>query len=156
MSKFVLFFTVSVFCFGVVNAADDVLSSPDNTQSVLKSATVAVEQEDKIGNFANAAPVCNGPNCVKYKSKNNIAPCAVPTQVGVCMTETGCDACCQKVTTRTPVSVEICAPPCPAKQDVRTYRNGSRVVYDYGRYEAVVTGNDGVVEVRYRKRLLNR
>lgn len=146
MSKFVLFSIVSAFCFGV-NASEGPLQTPDNTQSVLTS---------KVESSEGVATVCKGPNCVIYKGKNNIAPCAVPTQVGVCMTETGCNACCQKVTTRTPVSVEICAPSCPSKQKVRTYKNGSRVVYDYGRYEAVVTGNNGVVEVRYRKRLFNR
>lgn len=147
MMKFVLF----VFCFAACNIA---LSGEnlDGTQSVLKKEAVSSPTFFAEG----SAPVCKGPNCVKYKHKGNIAPCAVPTSVGVCMTETGCDQCCQKVTTRTPVSVEICAPACPSKHDVRTYANGSRVVHDYGKYEAVVTAKDGVAEVKYRKRLLNR
>lgn len=152
MSKF--YFLFFIFTFVVANAEDGVPTLADNTSSVL----TANEAEKQISSalVVESAPVCKGPNCVKYRNKSSIAPCAVPTQVGVCMTETGCDACCQKVTTRTPVSVEICAPACPTKQDVRSSRNGSRVVYDYGRYEAVVTGRDGVVDVRYRKRLFNR
>ncbi len=156
MSKF--YFLFFVFTFVVANAEEGVPTLADNTKSVLAEPATSFEAQKQISStlVVESAPVCKGPNCVKYKNKGSIAPCAVPTQVGVCMTETGCDACCQKVTTRTPVSVEICAPACPAKEDVRTYRNGSRVVYDYGRYEAVVTGKDGVVEVRYRKKLFNR
>jgi hypothetical protein len=171
MTRFVMFSAMFVFSM-VVNAAENgVPTLANDTQSVLKTpaqetvpaqettTTSAAAVQKQISStllVVDSAPVCNGPNCVKYKHKGRIAPCAVPTSVGVCMTETGCDACCQKVTTRTPVSVEICAPPCPSKQEVRKNKDGSRVVYDYGRYEAVVTGKDGVVEVKYRKRLFNR
>jgi hypothetical protein len=124
------------------------------TSAATEIATVTATATQIVA--VDSAPTCKGPNCVNYRHKGKIAPCAVPTAVGVCMTETGCDACCQKVTTRTPVSVEICAPPCPTKNTVRSSKDGSRKVYDYGRYEAVVTGKDGVVDVKYRKRFLNR
>jgi hypothetical protein len=165
MSKFILFGSLFFAAVGY-SAENEPTLADNNAQSVLKETTkeapvtVAEVQKQISTNTLlvvdSAAPTCNGPNCVKYKHKGNIAPCAVPTAVGVCMTETGCDACCQKVTTRNPVSVEICAPPCPSKQEVRKNKDGSRVVYDYGRYEAVVKAKDGVVEVKYRKRLFNR
>lgn len=142
----------------VVFAADErsvLVASPANEPTIATSANEIIATTTQIVS-PTAAPTCNGPNCVKYRHKAAIAPCAVPTSVGVCMTETGCDACCQKVTTRTPVSVEICAPACPTKNEVRSNKDGSRKVYDYGRYEAVVTGKDGVVDVKYRRRLLNR
>ena len=101
-----------------------------------------------------SASECNGVNCV-YKNKHNIAPNSVPTSVGVVLNSTEC-VNCEKVEVRTPVSVEICVPGGVCMKDVRSSRDDSRVVYDYGRYEAVVTGKDNKVEVRYRKRLFNR
>ena len=132
-----------VFC-GVVNGGEP--TAADGTQSVLVNKVDTVEP----------VMVCDGSGCkVRYKNKQNVAPCAVPKVVGVCVEETGCDACCRKVTTRNSVNVDICVPPCPSKETVRSYRGGRRVVYDYGKYEAVVTSDkDGNVEVNYRKRLL--
>ena len=133
---------------GVILAGE--LSTPDNTKSVLAPTDPVV---------ATAAPIedCRGPACVVYKNRKHMAPCAVPTAASLCVSQTGYDACCQKVTAVTQTIVPICAPPCPSKLEVRSSRNGGRVVYDYGRYEAVVKDQkDGTVEVRYRKRLLDR
>jgi hypothetical protein len=118
------------------------------------SDPVAVDVVSSV--FVSSDPVCKGPNCkLRYKNKENIAPCAVPKTVGVCVKETGCDACCRKVTTNSRVDVDICVPPCPSKESVRSYRGGRRVVYDYGKYEAVIKSDkDGNVEVNYRKRFL--
>lgn len=132
----------------------DELATPDNTQSVLKntpsSVTAAESPDIAVSNNS-------GPSKIIYKNKKDMPPCAVQTAAGVCMTQTGYDACCQKVTSTAQAFVAICAPACPTKQDIRSSRNGARVVYDYGRYEAVVTDKkDGTVEVRYRKRLLDR
>lgn len=170
MNKFVLF---SILFVSVVAKAEDSPTIADNTQSILaKTENAPASQPTQVSSptvLANnveiaqitsptvlVEPVCNGPNCkVRYKHKGNIAPCAVPKTVGVCVEETGCDACCRPVTTSTKVGVQICVPPCPTKESVRSSMGGKRVVYDYGKYEAVVkSGKDGNVEVRYRKRLL--
>jgi hypothetical protein len=144
MNKFLVFCCVASFCF-VVSGAEPTVA--DNTQSVLVN---------KVEPVVEPVTVCDKNGCrVTYRNKKNVAPCAVPKTVGVCVEETGCDACCRKVTTRNSVSVDICVPPCPSKESVRSYRGGRRVVYDYGKYEAVVTSDkDGNVEVNYRKRLL--
>lgn len=140
-----------VFCC-VVKAENPTLA----VSPTLATDTQSVLANDSAVATAATAPVCNGPNCkLRYKNKENIAPCAVPKTVGVCVKETGCDACCRKVTTNSRVDVDICVPPCPSKESVRSYRGGRRVVYDYGKYEAVIkSDNDGNVEVNYRKRLL--
>jgi hypothetical protein len=155
MNKFVLF---SILFVSVVAKAENSPTIADNTQSILaKTESAPASQPTQVSSpTVLVEPVCNGPNCkVRYKHKGNIAPCAVPKTVGVCVEETGCDACCRPVTTSTKVGVQICVPPCPTKESVRSSMGGKRVVYDYGKYEAVVkSGKDGNVEVRYRKRLL--
>lgn len=172
MNKFVLF---SLLLVSFVAKAEDGLTTPDNTKSVLKTESAPASQSSEVAQISSLTvftnnvevaqissptvlvePVCNGPNCkVRYKNTGNIAPCAVPKTVGVCVEETGCDACCRPVTTSTKVGVQICVPPCPTKESVRSSMGGKRVVYDYGKYEAVIkSGKDGNVEVRYRKRFL--
>lgn len=152
-------------------AADD-LSIADGTQSVLiKPAEQPVEHvvasEVTKPPVAKAeAPVMVSPVAVvrsgpvgrvTYKNRKNVAPVAVPAMVGLQVKSQTTDACCNKLVTSTQADVEICAPACPTKQDVRTTRGGARKVYDYGRYEAVVTDKkNGDVEVRYRKRIFDR
>lgn len=129
------------------------LSTPDNTKSVLTGTQDPLPPAVE----ATTSASCNGPSCIIYRNKKHMAPCAVESSASVCMKETGYDACCNKVTSSALVNVPICAPACPIKHDVRSSRNGGRVVHDYGRYEAVVTDKkDGSIEVRYRKRLLSR
>jgi hypothetical protein len=84
-----------------------------------------------------AAPValyCN----VKYRDQRNIAPCAVSKIVQV---PDPCNPCCC-------VNVEICVPPC-ACECVRVSKCGTRVTYNYGKYQVQVTSRHGRVVVDY-------
>lgn len=131
------------------------------TQSETQTQPAAPAQTESVASPAvnvQSAPVCVNGSCkrVTYRGKHNIAPNAVPTGVEVARCETCTDACCNKVTTKTVQGVEICAPACPCKEDVRTSFNGKRKVYDYGKYEVVVTDRADSVDVRYRKRVLSR
>ena len=142
--------------------ADSTVDIPDNTKSVLKTATT--EQGNAITTtttgVATAQPCttnCSTAPTLSYRGKDKIAPCAV--QKGACLSycEKSTDACCNTTSQRVSVEVPICAPACPTKESVTRSRNGKRAVYDYGRYEAVLrTDDSGNVEVKYRKRLLDR
>lgn len=85
--------------------------------------------------------------CVRYKHTGDIAPCAVtkivkikdpcaPKPCGCCAPPPRC------------VYVAICVPPCGCAK-VRSHHNGSRVTYDYGKYEVKITSKHGVVTVSY-------
>jgi len=165
--KFVVAAAVALSLVGITRA--DELSIPDNTKSVLVSQVVNVQPTALPVSSTTLAtprvitvaqpimPTYGSASSVTYKNRKRIAPGAALSAAGVNLTRTELDACCQKVTNASTAYVAICAPACPTKQDVRTTRNGGRVVYDYGRYEAVVTDKkDGNVEVKYRKRLLDR
>lgn len=92
-----------------------------------------------------------------YKNKRNIAPCAVPQTVCISFCEAEVDACCKKTCHLEKVDVSICVPPCLCTETVTVSREGRKVVYDYGRYEVVLKARrDGIIEVDYRKRLLDR
>lgn len=122
----------------------------DGTQSVLKTDTTAVATPSSCSNGT-----CS--TCVKYHNKEKIAPCA--TQKVACLSycEKSVDACCNQTAQQVVVEVPVCAPPCPSKESISRSRNGKRAVYDYGRYEIVLKANeDGDVNVRYRKRILDR
>jgi len=152
-------------------AADD-LSIADGTQSVLiKQAEQPIEHV--VASEAVKTPVTQAEvpvvalpvavahsrpmGRVAYKNRKNVAPVAVPAMVGLQVKSQTTDACCNKLVASTQADLLICAPACPTKQDIRTTRGGARMVYDYGRYEAVVTDKkNGDVEVRYRKRILDR
>jgi|688.fasta_scaffold460199_2 hypothetical protein len=156
--KNVLFLAAALICGNIyaqeeksVLANTPTLAEP-TTEKVQSSAVTVVEPQ------ATAATCTNG-SCgkkVTYRGKHNIAPNAVPTGVEVARCETCRDACCNPVTVRTSQGVEICAPACPCKEDVRTSLNGKRKVYDYGKYEVIVTDRADSVDVRYRKRLIAR
>ncbi len=76
---------------------------------------------------------------VRYRAERNIAPCAVSKIVSVA---DPCNpGCC--------VNVEICVPPCEC-ECVKVSKCGTKVKYDYGKYEVEVTSRrTGVVVVNY-------
>ena len=164
-----------ILCLCVVNLICCSAFAAEERSVLANTPTLATQSENQTQPAAQAqientapsvspavtiqpAPVCVNGSCKKviYRGKNNIAPNAVPTGVEVARCETCTDACCNKVTTKTVQGVEICAPACPCKEDVRTSWNGKRKVYDYGKYEVVVTDRNDSVDVRYRKRVLSR
>jgi hypothetical protein len=82
-------------------------------------------------------------HCVKYEDERNIHPCAVPLIVAVpdpCPNPCDCTTRC--------VYVKICVPPCDCAQ-VKCKRHGTKVVYDFGKYEVEITSRKGVVRVDY-------
>jgi len=86
-------------------------------------------------------------DCVKYKDRRNIAPCAVPMIVSVpdpCACRSACDCSCGPQC----VYVEICVPPCDCPC-VKWKRCGEKLVYDFGKYEVEITSRKGVVVVDY-------
>ena len=128
------------------------------------SQVIAQEESVLVNTPVVAAPItiANG-NCVNgsckkvtYKNRRFISPNATPNVVDVSRCETSCDACCNPVTVKTTQGVEICAPACSCQEDVRTSLNGKRKVYDYGKYEVVVTDKKDEIQVKYRRRLLSR
>jgi hypothetical protein len=151
-----------------VFAADSTdITTPDNTKSVLTAdqSTAEPAQQTTVKSAQPCSCNCNcntsGCSCnaptLSYRAKNKIAPCAVGKNACLSFCEKTTDACCNTTSQRVTVEVPICAPACPTKESVTRSRNGKRAVYDYGRYEAVVRADDaGNVDVRYRKRLLDR
>lgn len=107
----------------------------------------AVSAQEEIPPAPDSNPAVGAPlyHCVKYKDLDNIAPCAVPTVVQVKDPCACVDPCCPAPC----VSVEICAPPCPCGPRVTQNRDGSRVKYDYGKYQVEITSRNGVVTVDY-------
>jgi len=84
--------------------------------------------------------------CVRYKDLDNIAPCAVPKIV---MIKDPC-ACCDPCSCCKPmcVAVKICVPPCGCVK-VSCNKDGSKVKYDYGKYEIEIKSKNGKVTVDY-------
>ena len=156
MKKFSLFCAVALICSNIFAEERSVLTNtPTNTpeiatEPVTSPSVTVVEPVNSV--------VCSNGSCKKvtYRGKRNIAPNSVPTGVEVSRCETCVDACCNPVCVKTAQGVEICAPACPCKEDVRTSLNGKRKVYDYGKYEVIVTDRADSVDVRYRKRLIAR
>jgi hypothetical protein len=159
------FFALMIALTTQVLAADSTsLTTPDNTKSVLTTEQAQTAQTAPAQQTtASAQPCactskcsCNAPT-LSYRGKDKIAPCAVGKNACLSFCEKTTDACCNTTSQRVTVEVPICAPACPTKESVTRSRNGKRAVYDYGRYEAVVRADDaGNVDVRYRKRLLDR
>ena len=86
-------------------------------------------------------------NCVKYKDRDEMAPCAVPKIIQVkdpCACRDACNCCGPKC-----VSILICVPECACER-VKVSRNGSRIKYDYGEYEVDVRVKKGYIEVDYQ------
>ncbi|GIX04733.1 MAG: hypothetical protein KatS3mg114_0602 [Planctomycetaceae bacterium] len=82
--------------------------------------------------------------CVKYRRECQAHPCAVPLIIAVpdpCADKCACERGC--------VYVKICVPPCDCPR-IRCTRQGTRVVYDFGKYEVVVVSRKGEVVVTYR------
>ena len=153
MKKFSLFCVAALFCSNILAEERSVLTNaPTNAPEIAteSASTSAVTVEPVV--------VCQNGSCkdVRYRGKRHIAPNAVPTGVEVARCEVCRDACCNPVCVKTAQGVEICAPACACKEDVRTSLNGKRKVYDYGKYEVVVTDRDDFVDVRYRRRILSR
>ena len=171
----VFFFVASCPIF--VLGADQQPTLADNAVSILSSKeaqstapasstfdSAVITSTAIVSPAAIVSPTCSGPNCgckscgnepkVTYRHKRNIAPNAVPDMATLCVCKK--DPCtCSNVATE--LNVPICVPPCASKDTTTVSRNGNRVVKDYGRYEVVVTSRkSGNVDVKYRKRLLNR
>ncbi len=88
-------------------------------------------------------------HCVKYEDRHNIHPCAVKMIVQVndpCTPKPDRCGCCQPVPRC--VFVEICVPPCGCAK-IKVSRSGSKVEYDYGKYEVEIKSKNGVVYVDY-------
>ena len=86
---------------------------------------------------------------VKYEDLDNIHPCAVKMIVQVkdpCPPPRDPCSCCKPAPRY--VFVEICVPPCDYKK-IEISRHGSKVEYDYGKYEVEITSKRGVVYVNY-------
>ena len=84
-------------------------------------------------------------DCVKYRHEHEIHPCAVDMIVSVkdpCSDP--CDASCAPKC----VNVKVCAPPCGIPK-ICCSKDGSRVKYDYGKYEFEIVSRKGVVTVKY-------
>jgi hypothetical protein len=83
-------------------------------------------------------------HCVKYKDERNIHPCAVPLIVAVP------DPCADPCDCSGPrcVYVKICVPPCECAQ-IKCRRNGTKITYDFGKYEVDITSRRGMVVVDY-------
>jgi hypothetical protein len=168
----VVFFFVAVCPIFVFGADQQSPTLADNTVSILSSkeaqatapASSTYDSAVITSTAAIVSPTCSGPNCgcnscgnepkVTYRHKRNIAPNAVPDTATLCVCKR--DPCtCSKVATE--LNVPICVPPCACKDTTTVSRDGNRVVKDYGRYEVVVTNRkSGNIDVKYRKRLLNR
>ncbi len=87
-------------------------------------------------------------HCVRYEDLRNIHPCAVTKIVSIkdpCWKPDPCSCKCQVAPC---VLVKICVPPCGCPK-VRVTRHGSKVKFDYGKYEVEITSRNGVVKVDY-------
>ena len=87
-------------------------------------------------------------HCVRYEDLRNIHPCAVTKIVSIkdpCWKPDPCSCECQVAPC---VLVKICVPPCGCPK-VRVTRNGSKVKFDYGKYEVEISSKNGIVKVDY-------
>ncbi len=84
---------------------------------------------------------------VRVEDYDNIAPCAVPMIVQV---KDPC-ACCDPCNCCGPrcVNVQICVPPCGCPPRIKCNKDGSKICYDYGKYEIEITSRKGYVKVDY-------
>lgn len=138
------------------------LSSTLLAPAAKQEPTLAEPQQSVLTEETTAAPTvvvqkdgCACNHDVEYRNKRNIAPCAVSKTVEVCLCETCCDGC-KLVTKSNVVGVDICVPPCECSENVKVRRHGKTAIYDYGRYEVVVSvDRDNDITVNYRKRLFN-
>lgn len=89
--------------------------------------------------------------CVRYKDTDKIPCCAVPMIVQIkdpCACHDPCN-CCAPVKC---VSVKICVPkscPCDCPPKVTCSKDGSKVKYDFGKFEVELTSRKGEVVVDY-------
>jgi hypothetical protein len=155
--------SVIYFCFFSIVAlssfaADQAIDPVDNTTSVLRTQTSeVVSNATTTSNFESDSVCLKNCPSVSYSHKRNISPCATTKSACLSYCEKTRDACCNVTARELSVEVPICAPACPTKETVTRSRDGKRAVYDYGRYEAVVRADkDGNVNVKYRKRILDR
>jgi len=92
---------------------------------------------------------------VKYEDLDNVHPCAVKKIVAVkdpCEHQEGCGTCAPQC-----VYVMICVPPCDDNFEYKVKRkDGSKVKYDYGKYEIEIISKDGVVTVDYDDSAITR
>ena len=95
----------------------------------------------------HAAPAVPMFHNVKYKDRDEMAPCAAPKVIIVknpCADP--CDPCnCQPAC----VAIQICVPTCGCEL-ISCKRNGDRVRYDYGKYAVDVRIKKDYIEVDYQ------
>ncbi len=125
-------------------------NSPYGRFVTLQSEAIppAPAEEGSKAPAAKAYPTTGLFHCVRYEDLHNIHPCAVTKIVSIkdpCWKPDPCSCECQVAPC---VLVKICVPPggCPK---VRVTRNGSKVKYDYGKYEVEITSRNGEVKVDY-------
>lgn len=123
-----------------VNSVTPTLGAAVTSQTT--TAPVITPVPDQAYVVPTPAPTTGTPivlySNVKYKDQRNIAPCAVSK---IATIPDPCNPCCC-------VAVEICVPPC-ACECVKVSKCGTKVTYDYGKYEVVVTSRHGRVVVNY-------
>ena len=85
--------------------------------------------------------------CVKYKDRDEMAPCAVHKIIQVndpCACDDACNCCGPKC-----VYIQICVPQCACER-IKVRKGGDRVRYDYGEYAVDVRVKKGYIEVDYQ------
>lgn len=95
-------------------------------------------------------------HCVKYKDLDEMAPCAETKIIKVldpCPRPKCCDPCnCCPQPPRC-VYIKICVPKsccCSCGPRVKCNKSGTRVTYDYGKYEVDIRVKKGYIEVDYQ------
>ena len=122
---------------------------PISRTAFLQPATELPPMPEGNGEAMPAKPPVKLYHHVKYEDLHNIHPCAVKMIVQVmdpCPPPRDPCSCCKPAPRY--VYVQICVPPCGCKK-IETSRHGSKVEYDYGKYEIEITSKRGVVYVDY-------
>lgn len=95
----------------------------------------------------NAAPAVPMFHRVKYKDRDEMAPCARPKVIVV---KNPCADPCDSCNLQPPcVAIEICVPTCGCEL-ISCKRDGDRVRYDYGEYAVDVRIKKDYIEVDYQ------
>ncbi|MCA9034310.1 MAG: hypothetical protein KDA91_04220 [Planctomycetaceae bacterium] len=95
----------------------------------------------------DAAPAVPMFHHVKYKDRDEMAPCAQPKLIIV---KNPCADPCDPCNTQPAcVAIQICVPTCGCEL-VSCKRNGDRVRYDYGKYAVDVRIKKDYIEVDYQ------
>lgn len=87
-------------------------------------------------------------HAVRYKDRDEMAPCAVPMVIQVpdpCACHDPCNCCAPQC-----VSIQICVPPCGCEPRIKSNRRGDRIEYCFGEYAVDVRVKRGYIEVDYQ------